>query len=310
MSNSSIIGILGPTASGKTKLAVHLADKINAEIISMDSRQVYKQLNIGTGKDLSEYVIDGNSINYHLIDSVDVMDRYHVNQFKKDFELAYSQITSKNKRVIACGGTGLYFDVLLNDRVYTAVPVDLALRERLEQYTHEELKQLLIKGNKKNIPFDSSTKKRSIRAIEIIEYLKGNTLPEITSVAYKWNLFGLTLEAKERNNRIDQRLERRIAEGLFEEVESLINSGVSTDQLIYFGLEYKFISEYFLGKYNKQECVEKLKIAIHQFAKRQMTFFRKLEKDGHQITWLPANASVEENIRAIELKIDNEVSMW
>lgn len=304
MENKTIIGILGPTASGKTRLAVHLADKINAEIISMDSRQVYKQLNIGTGKDLSEYVIDESSINYHLIDNVDVMDRYHVNQFKIDFELAYSQITSRNKGVIACGGTGLYFDVLLNDRAYTAVPVDFALRERLEQYTHEELKQHLIKENKKNKPFDSSTKKRCIRALEILEYLKENKLPESATAPFRWKLYGLHLDVKERNARIDYRLQKRVEEGLFEEVGSLLKAGVPANQLVYFGLEYKFITEYFSGKYTKEECINKLAIAIHQFAKRQMTFFRKLEKDGHPITWLPASASIEENVTAITNSID------
>ena len=283
MDNHPIIGILGPTASGKTKYAVELAYKLDAEIISMDSRQVYKGLNIGTGKDLQEYIIHGKEIPYHLIDIVDINTPYHIHQFKLDFHKAYQSIVGRGKQVIACGGTGLYFDVLLNDRKLTAVPVNEELRLELDKLTHEEILQIIQNENSIQQAFDISTKKRSIRAVEIIRYLKNNTLPESDSPLYNWQLYCLDLNVEERNKRIDERLNRRVEEGLFEEVENLIKSGISTDRLIYLGLEYKFITQYFLGKYSKEECIEKLKVAIHQFAKRQMTFFRKINKDNPMV---------------------------
>ncbi len=286
MDSNTIIGLMGPTASGKTKFAVSLADKFNAEIISMDSRQVYKGLTIGTGKDLQEYTINGRTIPYHLIDIVDVNTPYHIHQFKLDFEEVYQTITKNNNSVIACGGTGLYFDVLLNNREFTGVPVNEELRLTLNNYSHAELIEIIKIENKASIKFDDSTKKRSIRAVEIIRYLKSNTLPLNVSSNYNWKLYAIFLPANIRNARIDSRLTSRIEEGLFEEVETLLNKGISADRLIYFGLEYKFITQYILGELTKEECVEKLKIAIHQFAKRQMTFFRKIEKDGHRIEWL------------------------
>lgn len=287
MDKQTIIGILGPTASGKTKYAVELAYKLDAEIISMDSRQVYKGLNIGAGKDLQEYTIHGKEIPYHLIDIVDINTPYHIHQFKLDFHKAYQSIISRGKKVIACGGTGLYFDVLLNDRKLTAVPVNEELRFELDKLTHEEILQIIQDENSIQQAFDISTKKRSIRAVEIIRYLKNNTLPESDSTMYNWQLYCLDLNVEERNKRIDERLNRRVEEGLFEEVENLIKSGISTNRLIYLGLEYKFITQYFLGQYSKDESIEKLKIAIHQFAKRQMTFFRKINKDNPMVFVCP-----------------------
>ncbi len=282
MDKSTIIGILGPTASGKTKYAVELAYKLDAEIISMDSRQVYRGLDIGTGKDLHEYTIHGKEIPYHLIDIVDIDTPYHIHQFKLDFEIAYQSIVSRGKQVIACGGTGLYFDILLNDRSFTAVPVNDGLRAELITYSHDELINIIKVENNSEHQFDSSTKKRSIRAIEIIRYLEHHSLPESNASAiHNWELHLLDVSVQERNKRIDERLKSRVAAGLFEEVENLINKGVSTDRLIYLGLEYKFITQYFLGQFTKEECIERLQIAIHQFAKRQMTFFRKIEKEGH-----------------------------
>lgn len=296
MDNKTIIGLMGPTASGKTKLAVSLATQLDAEIISMDSRQVYKELTIGTGKDLNEYSINGKDIPYHLINIVSIDTPYHVHQFKLDFEEAYQAISNKNKQVIACGGTGLYFDVLLNNREFTSIPVNDELRFKLNDYSHIELKEIIKAENTNAIPFDVSTKKRCIRAIEIIRYLKTNTFSSVKQNMHTWKLYAISLDAMERNRRIDERLKKRVEEGLFEEVEMLINKGVSPDLLIYFGLEYKFITEYVLGLYSKEECIEKLKIAIHQFAKRQMTFFRKIEKDGHKIEWLDGTK---------ELRIEN-----
>lgn len=285
MQRNKIIGILGPTASGKTKYAVELAAQLDAEIISMDSRQVYRGLNIGTGKDLEEYSLGDKVIPYHLIDIVDINDTYHVHQFKIDFEKACKDILSRGKQIIACGGTGLYFDVLLNSRPFTGIPIDETMRAELLEESHEELILQLAKFNTQNLSFDTSTKKRTIRAIEIVKYLAHSPMPIMEQQQYEWELIGIQVDKVERNKRIDARLVKRVEEGLFEEVEMLLNKGISTERLVYFGLEYKFIAEYFAGKYTKEEVIEKLKIAIHQFAKRQMTFFRKLEKEGHQIKW-------------------------
>lgn len=282
MNANSIIGILGPTASGKTKYAVKLALELNAEIISMDSRQVYRELNIGAGKDLEEY----HGVPYHLINIVDLSTQYHIHQFKKDFNKAYHDIVGKGKRVIACGGTGLYFDVLLNDRVYTQVPINTELRVALETKSLIELQEIIAQENTQHLKIDSSTKKRSIRGIEIIRYLASSNLIETPNEKYEWELIALNPKKEIRNKNIDDRLEKRLNEGLIEEVESLIKFGVSADRLIYLGLEYKFITEYLIGKWSREEAIEKLKIAIHQFAKRQVTFFRKIEKDGHRINWI------------------------
>ena len=290
MQKNKIIGIIGPTASGKTKYAVELAAQLDAEIISMDSRQVYRGLNIGTGKDLEEYTFGDKVIPHHLIDIVDINDTYHVHQFKIDFEKACKDILSRGKQIIACGGTGLYFDVLLNSRPFTGIPIDETLRAELLAQPHEDLINTISSLNTQGLKFDTSTKKRSIRAIEVLKYLAHSPMPIEEEQHYDWELIGIKIDKVERNKRIDQRLMKRVEEGLFEEVEMLLNKGISTERLVYFGLEYKFIAEYFAGKYTKEEVIEKLKIAIHQFAKRQMTFFRKLEKENHFIKWQNLNS--------------------
>lgn len=280
--NTDVIGILGATASGKTRYAVKLAKEIDAEIISMDSRQVYRELNIGVGKDLQEY----QGIPYHLIDIISLKDQYHIHQFKEDFYKAYTDIKSRGKKVIACGGTGLYFDVLLNNREFTQVPIDTVLREQLINNTKEDLVNLLAEENTLEHTFDTSSQKRLIRAIEIVRYLKNNTLPESKYPKLSWELIGIHRDKEQRLDLINKRLIKRVEEGLFEEVESLLQQGFTADRLIYLGLEYKFITEYFEGKFSKEECIQKLATAIHQFSKRQSTFFRKLEKDGNRIEWI------------------------
>ncbi len=280
--NADIIGILGATASGKTRYAVTLAKEIDAEIISMDSRQVYRELNLGVGKDLEEY----EGIPYHLIDIISLHEQYHIHQFKEDFYKAYHDIISRGKKVIACGGTGLYFDVLLNKRDFTQVPVNTILRDELITKSKEELIELLAVENTINHLFDTSSHKRIIRALEIVRYLKHNTLPESIYPSLQWELIGIQRDKDTRIDLINKRLAKRVEEGLFEEVKNLLKQGFSTERLIYLGLEYKFITEYFEGLYSKEECIQKLATAIQQFSKRQLTFFRKLEKDGHQIEWL------------------------
>ncbi len=286
--NANVIGILGATASGKTRFAVKLAKEMNAEIISMDSRQVYKELNLGVGKDLEEY----QGIPYHLIDIISLKDQYHIQQFKEDFYKAYHNITSRGKKVIACGGTGLYFDVLLNEREFTQVPINTKLRDQLINETKEDLVKLLSQENTFEHTFDTSSHKRLIRAIEIVRYLKNNTLPEPNYPKLNWELIGIHRDKENRIDLINKRLLKRVEEGLFEEVESLLKQGFNAERLIYLGLEYKFITEYFEGKYSKEECIKKLATAIHQFSKRQLTFFRKLEKDGNRIEWINYECSM------------------
>lgn len=287
MINKTIIGILGATASGKTKYAVELAAKHDAEIISVDSRQVYKELNLGVGKDLDEYIVDGKQIRYHLIDNVSLHDQYHIDRFKKDFELAYNDIISRGKRVIACGGTALYFDVLLNDKSLTSIGVNEELRERLKDKSLAELQhefQLINRDN--SHAFDLSTRKRCIRAIEIVSSNDYEIVKNASSKRYNFELYGIHYDKKLLNQRIDERLDKRLEQGMVQEVEDLLRQGFNSERLIYLGLEYKFIVQYLLGEYSYEVMKKRLAIAIHQFSKRQLTFFRKFEREGHEIKWL------------------------
>lgn len=279
-----LIVILGPTASGKTKLGVELAKHIQGEIISVDSRQVYRGMNIGTGKDIAEY--DG--VNYHLIDILNPGEKYNVAHFNADFELCYDDILRRKAQPIAVGGTGLYLQSILSAKPYINVPIDLRLRETLAEKTKTELAEILVSFEiPSNLAIDYSTHKRMIRAIEILENLKsdaGFQLDEVRS--YPSTVFGIDPSLELRRSRISNRLKARVEEGLIEEVEELLAAGVTHDQLQYYGLEYKYISLYLLGEMDRSSFMEKLETEIHRYAKRQMTFFRKMEKDGIQINWL------------------------
>ena len=288
-----LVIILGPTASGKTKLAISLADHLGAEIISADSRQVFKGMDIGTGKDLAEYTIDGRAIPYHLIDTRQAGDKYNVNEFKEDFYRVFDQLTADGILPILCGGTGMYIHSLLQSQAYTAIPNNEQLREQISGLDIQELR---IRLNSYPTQFtkhaDLSSHKRLIRAIEVAEFLIGNTLvpesrPEISSV-----IIGLNPDLSLRRSSIINRLEARIG-GLIPEVENLIANGLTEEMLNYYGLEYKFTAAYLKGAYSLNELKERLGIAICQFAKRQMTFFRKMEKDGVTINWF--NPHVDDN---------------
>lgn len=291
MNNKKIIGILGPTASGKTKYAVSLAKEIDAEIISLDSRQVYNELNLGVGKDIEEYTIDGKVIPFHLISHISLKDQYHIDRFKIDFDNAYHDIIQRGKRVIACGGTGLYFDVLLNDRSYTSIAINEQIREDLKEKSLENLQEIFHSIHPKEVhTFDLSTRKRSIRAIEIVSSEEFHKIKKDQKSKYEFELYGIKTDKSELNKRIDDRLENRLSRGMVQEVEDLLEKGYSAERLIYLGLEYKFITQYLLGELTYDEMKKKLAIAIHQYSKRQMTFFRKLEKDGHEIKWINAQS--------------------
>lgn len=294
------ITILGPTASGKTKLAVALANEIGGEIISADSRQVYRDMNIGTGKDLAEYTFEGKKIPYHLIDILDAGEKYNVFQFQKDFKLVSEEIQAKGKKVILCGGTGQYISSVLQDFKYTEVPANESFRNELELKTDFEL--LTIFNNYKtdfNEIAKTESRKRLIRAIEINTYLAQNV--HFDTKAYKREsiLFGLDLSVELRRERITKRLNDRLESGLIEEVEGLLKDGVDPETLTYYGLEYKFIVDYLFDRYDFDTFVTLLEIAIHQFAKRQMTYFRKIEKDGYKIHWIDGTQNINQQLQNI-----------
>lgn len=287
MNHYNSILILGPTASGKTRLAVNTAAALNGEVISLDSRQVYKKLNIGTGKDLQEYTVKGKEIPFHLIDIIEPDQKYNISMFVNGFKSAWKEIIQKNKLPILCGGTGLYMDAILKRHQHIHIPVDENLRTQLEEKSPDELLQYFESLNSEvHSTADTSTRKRLIRAIEIALYLQKNKLEKSPYPEVKPLIIGIRLSVEERRKRIDKRLQERLHTGLIEEVESLLKQGIPAEQLIYFGLEYKFITEYLLGLLDKGTMITRLNTAIHQYAKRQMTWFRKMEREGLEIHWL------------------------
>ena len=285
--------ILGPTASGKTKLAVALAQALDGEIISVDSRQVYKEMDIGTGKDIQEY----KDIPYHLIDICEPGEKYNVSRFQLDFEAAYKAILARRKHAIACGGTGMYLHALLQQQPYIDVPVDIVLRETLLQQPKEQLlAHLETLPTPSDFKADTSSHKRIIRAIEILTFLGDH--PQFMEglqrkPSYPHVIFGLNPDLEKRRANISQRLEDRLEEGLLEEIQGLLDKGLSHDDLQYYGLEYKYGSLYLDGAIDRPYFLEKLETEIHRYAKRQMTFFRKMEKDGLTIHWLQGSTTEE-----------------
>lgn len=299
-----LIVIIGPTASGKTHLATHLAHKIQGEIISADSRQVYRGMNIGTGKDLEEYVIDNQAIPYHLIDILNAGEQYHIHQFQQDFHQAFDDISSRNKPAILCGGSGMYLEAVLKGYELTSIPINEKLREKLIEKTYEELlcyTETLVHIEGFNPDF--STKKRLIRAIEISQFLSQNSDYVISKpIIPKSIIFGINPATEIRRTSTTNRLHQRLQNGLIEEVKSLINSGISPNKLIFYGLEYKFITQYLMGELDYELMFERLDVAIHQFAKRQMTYFRKMERDGLKINWLDPKLPLNNLIEKISVE--------
>jgi tRNA dimethylallyltransferase len=293
--------ILGPTASGKTRLAVAIAHALQGEIISADSRQVFKGMDIGTGKDLKEYVIDGRQVPYHLIDHREAGSRYQVDAFKDDFYEAYADIKQRAKLPILCGGTGMYIHSLLQNHHYTSIPVNLPLRDALVLKTKAQLEeQLLAFPARWREHADISTIKRLIRAIEIAYYLSHHTLITPQQPALTPHVIGLTSSVDTRRNRIYDRLNYRLKHGLIEEVQYLLNHGVTADMLVFYGMEYKFVVSYLQQEISFDQLQERLFTAICQYAKRQMTFFRKMEKDGVKIHWYAVDQEDELAAKLIE----------
>ena len=296
--------ILGPTASGKTRLATRIADKINGEIISADSRQVYRKMDIGTGKDLSEYRIGEKLIPYHLIDICDTGEQYNVNNFQHDFEKVYPEIILNGHVPIICGGTGFYIHALLKGHAYASVPMNETLRQELEIMPAEALLSRFEKMHSSYSDLaDTSTRKRLIRAIEISDFLIRNPNAKINDQREqkKYNpiVYGINPSLETRRERISRRLKDRLENGLVEEVHSLLDSGLSAGQLIYYGLEYKYVTQFLTGEFSFSEMHKRLETEIHRFAKRQMTFFRKMEKDGIAIRWLSDDYSESEKTHII-----------
>lgn len=299
-----MITILGPTASGKTTLAAHLAARIGGEIISADSRQVYRRMDIGTGKDLDDYMVDGKQIPYHLIDIAEPGTKYNLFQYQQDFHDAYNDIKSRGATPILCGGTGLYIEAALKGYALSPVPQNPELRARLEGKSLEELTDMLVALKQKNGSVmhnttDVDTAQRAIRAIEIETYnaehpTEERQMPKIDSL-----VIGVNIDRESRREKITKRLRQRLENGMVEEIRSIIDSGVAPEDLIYYGLEYKYVTEYVIGKTTYDEMFRSLEIAIHQFAKRQMTWFRGMERRGTVIHWIDASLPMEEKIEQI-----------
>lgn len=296
--NYNLIVILGPTACGKTTFAAHLAKEMgNAEIISADSRQVYRGMSIGTGKDLIDYEVDGVQIPYHLIDICDAGEKYNVYRYQNDFFEAFEDIRSRGKMPIMCGGTGLYIESVLKGYRMINVPPDHDLRARLEGKSLTELEEILKGYRQLHNSTDTDTCQRAIRAIEIEEYYRTHgeiddkPLPELRPL-----VIGLDIERNARREKISSRLEARVKEGMIAEIKALLDSGVKAEDLIYYGLEYKFVTQHVIGELTFEEMIEQLEIAIHQFAKRQMTWFRGMEKRGTHIEWIDALKGMDEKV--------------
>lgn len=313
----SMITILGPTASGKTNLAAHLAVQITnmdatlwggnthgAEIIGADSRQVYRGMDIGTGKDLADYVVDGKQVPYHLIDICDAGTKYNLFQYQQDFYEAYLDIQKRGAMPILCGGTGLYIESVLKGYRLSPVPQNQELRERLADKSLEELtvmlKALKAKtGSNMHNRTDVDTSQRAIRAIEIETYNLEHPMPERELPAVDSLIIGVSIDRESRREKITRRLKQRLNEGMVDEIKGLLDAGVPAENLIYYGLEYKFITEYVIGKTTYDEMFRGLEIAIHQFAKRQMTWFRGMERRGFTIHWIDALQPMEEKVNAV-----------
>lgn len=296
----NLITILGPTASGKTAVAARVASLLNGEVISADSRQVYRGMDLGTGKDYGDYLVDGKNIPYHLIDIVEAGYEYNVFEYQKDFLKVFADITLRGKLPVMCGGSGLYLEAILKNYKLIQVPINEPLRESLDDKLLWELTEIL-RGYKNYLhnQTDTESSKRAIRAIEIEEYYL--THPEIDTGMpdIKSLVVGVQFERTARRKRITSRLKQRLKEGMLDEVQGLLDSGLTPEQLTYYGLEYKYMTLHLTGKITFQEMFDGLNVAIHQFAKRQMTWYRRMENQGTPIHWLDGFMPMEEKVEKI-----------
>jgi len=294
-----LLAITGPTASGKTSLAAALALRLDGEIISADSRQLYRQMNLGTGKDYNDYIAGGKQIPYHLIDVADPGDKYSVFEYQRDFIKVLEEIRSRNKFPVVCGGSGMYIDSIVSGYRMAEVPPDPAFRSSLENKSIEELTEILSSYRKLHNKTDIDTRKRAVRAIEIERYHRQVSgihryFPEINPL-----VVGVLFTREERRRRISERLRSRLDEGMVDEVRQLIEKGINPETLIYYGLEYKYITLYVTGSISYDEMYVSLETAIHQFAKRQMTWFRGMERKGVTIHWLDGELPMDEKVEKV-----------
>jgi tRNA dimethylallyltransferase len=303
----NLITILGPTASGKTALAAHVAFKLGSSVISADSRQVYRYMDIGTGKDFGEYLVEGQLVKSYLVNICNPGDKYNLYEFQKDFFDVFKLISSDKQVPVLCGGSGLYIESVLKSYRMLKVPINLPLRKELINKSDKELSELLYNYRKLHNTTDTITRKRLIRAIEIEMYHKGNPeeptdYPEINSL-----IVGIKHERELQKQRITERLKTRLKNGLIEEVKQLLDQGIFPEDLIYYGLEYKFVTLYLIEQLTYDEMFNQLNIAIHQFSKRQMTWFRKMEREGFRINWIDGILQLEEKVeRVFNLMNDNK----
>ena len=293
------ITIIGVTASGKTSLAVNLAYETGGEIISADSRQIYRRMDLGTGKDISEYTYKGTPIPYHLIDICEPGYKYNLYQYKRDFGTALNDIQARGKMPVICGGTGLYVETVLKGYAMPEVPENRKLRASLADKSLEELTSILTQYKTLHNTTDVDSCKRAIRAIEIAEYYKTLPQPELEDKPLDTLLVAIDIDREIRRANITKRLHERLEQGMVAEVEALLNEGIAPDDLIYYGLEYKYLTEHVIGKTTYEEMVSGLEIAIHQFAKRQMTWFRGMERRGFKINWIDYNLSTTDKVSKI-----------
>lgn len=278
--------ILGPTASGKTRVAVQLAEQLNAEIISADSRQVYRRMDIGTGKDKEDYILNnGVEIPAYLIDIVEPGTKYNIFQYQQDFLDAYQTIKGKGKNVIVCGGSGLYLESILRGYRLSPVPQNPSLRERLRGKSLDELTEILSRYKALHNTTDVDLPSRAVRAIEIADYYEHHPVPDRPFPQFSSYVIGISVDRETRRQRISDRLNARLEHGMVEEIRQLLAEGIPAEDLIYYGLEYKYITLYAIGEMTWDEMYRQLEIAIHQFAKRQMTWFRGMERRGIEIHW-------------------------
>lgn len=310
---SKMVTILGPTASGKTALAARFAAEVGAEIISADSRQVYRRMDIGTGKDIEDYIVGGKHVPYHLIDICEPGTKYNLFRYQEDFLKAYGDITGRGVMPVLCGGTGLYIEAVLKGYRLSPVPQNPGLRMRLAGKSLDELTELLMElkrktgGNMHNRS-DVDTRQRAVRAIEIEEYNLKTPVPVRTYPFMDSVIIGVDIGREERRHRISRRLKARLAAGMVEEVRGLLENGIPAEDLIYYGLEYKFVTEYVTGLLPYEEMYRLLEIAIHQFAKRQMTWFRGMERRGFVIHWIDAMMPVEEQVASVRKLVDSALT--
>jgi len=298
-SNYDLLVVTGSTASGKTCLAVAVAKRVGGEVISADSRQVYRGMNLGTGKDYDDYLIDGIRLPCHLIDIADPGYKYNVFEYQRDFNKIYSSLKDRKVFPVVCGGSGMYADSIISGYKMFEVPPDSGLRIELEKKSMEELKEILSIYKNLHNTTDIDTRKRVIRAIEIEHSFRNRGKQQTEFPKIKSLVVGVMFDRESRRKRITERLKQRLDSGMVEEVKHLIDKGINTETLIYYGLEYKFITLYLTGKLSYDEMVRDLEIAIHQFAKRQMTWFRGMERRGIKINWLDGNLPMEEKVEKV-----------